>query len=67
MFREARLDDFAHIVRLYRQLQPDDPALKDGSDAEVFRQILESPADWASSSWPAPCGPHRTRAATRRC
>ncbi|MFI7106658.1 GNAT family N-acetyltransferase [Nonomuraea sp. NPDC050227] len=44
MFREARLDDFEHIVRLYRQLQPDDPEVVDGSDAAVFRQILASPA-----------------------
>ncbi|MEU8319303.1 GNAT family N-acetyltransferase [Nonomuraea sp. NPDC048881] len=44
MFREARLDDFEHIVRLYRQLQPDDPEVVEGSDAAVFRQILASPA-----------------------
>ncbi|MGW4403472.1 N-acetyltransferase family protein [Nonomuraea sp. NPDC004702] len=44
MFREARLDDFEHIVRLYRQLQPDDPEVVDGSDMAVFRQILASPA-----------------------
>ncbi|MFF0866533.1 GNAT family N-acetyltransferase [Nonomuraea sp. NPDC003560] len=44
MFREARLDDFEHIVGLYRQLQPDDPEVVDGSDAAVFRQILASPA-----------------------
>ncbi|MFI7461968.1 GNAT family N-acetyltransferase [Nonomuraea sp. NPDC049646] len=43
MFREARLEDFEHIVRLYRQLQPDDPDVVDGSDAAVFRQILASP------------------------
>ncbi|MEU1724569.1 N-acetyltransferase family protein [Actinomadura sp. ATCC 39365] len=44
MIREARLDDFEHIVRLYRQLQPDDPDVVDGSDAAAFRQILASPA-----------------------
>ncbi|MEV3981871.1 GNAT family N-acetyltransferase [Nonomuraea sp. NPDC049758] len=44
MFREARLDDFEHIVRLYRQLQPDDPEIVDGADLAVFRQILASPA-----------------------
>ncbi|MFF4193539.1 GNAT family N-acetyltransferase [Nonomuraea sp. NPDC001831] len=44
MFREARPDDFEHIVRLYRGLQPDDPEVVDGSDAAVFRQILASPA-----------------------
>ncbi|MFI7422644.1 GNAT family N-acetyltransferase [Nonomuraea sp. NPDC049684] len=43
MFREARLEDFEYIVRLYRQLQPDDPDVVDGSDAAVFRQILASP------------------------
>ncbi|MER6582921.1 GNAT family N-acetyltransferase [Nonomuraea sp. NPDC001023] len=44
MFREARPDDFEHVVRLYRQLQPDDPEVADGSEAAVFRQILASPA-----------------------
>ena len=44
MFREARPGDFGQIIRLYRQLQPDDPVLKDGSDAETFQQILDSPA-----------------------
>ncbi|MFF3867966.1 GNAT family N-acetyltransferase [Micromonospora sp. NPDC001898] len=43
MFRAARPGDFAQIMRLYRQLQPDDPVLEDGSDAAVFRQILGSP------------------------
>lgn len=31
-------------MRLYRQLQPDDPILDDGSDLVVFRTILGS--DW---------------------
>ncbi|AWS44405.1 GNAT family N-acetyltransferase [Streptosporangium sp. 'caverna'] len=44
MFREARPGDFDQIIRLYRQLQPDDPVLKDGSDAAAFQQILGSPA-----------------------
>ncbi|NRQ31920.1 GNAT family N-acetyltransferase [Nonomuraea sp. NN258] len=44
MFREARAGDFEHILRLYRQLQPHDPVLSDGSDAAVFQQILDSPA-----------------------
>ena len=43
MFREARAADFDNIVRLYRQLQPDDPVVKDGSDAAAFKQILEVP------------------------
>ncbi|GAA4232113.1 putative GNAT family N-acyltransferase [Streptosporangium album] len=44
MFRETRPGDFEQIIRLYRQLQPDDPVLKDGSDAAAFQQILDSPA-----------------------
>ncbi|WBC16292.1 GNAT family N-acetyltransferase [Micromonospora sp. WMMA1998] len=40
MFRAARPDDFAQIVRLYRQLNPDDPHLTDGSDARAFARIL---------------------------
>ncbi|MEU4334824.1 GNAT family N-acetyltransferase [Micromonospora lupini] len=43
MFRAARPDDFAQIIRLYRQLNPDDPVLDDGSDEAVFQQILGSP------------------------
>src|SRR5258705_11776974 len=44
MFREARPGDFEQIMGLYRQLQPDDPVLEDGSDAAAFQQILNSPA-----------------------
>ncbi|MFI1196980.1 GNAT family N-acetyltransferase [Micromonospora sp. NPDC020750] len=44
MFREARPGDFEQVIRLYGQLHPDDPVLKDGSDAEAFQQILGSPA-----------------------
>ncbi|ATO12826.1 GNAT family N-acetyltransferase [Micromonospora sp. WMMA2032] len=40
MFRVARHSDFAQIVRLYRQLNPDDPHLTDGSDARAFARIL---------------------------
>ncbi|MGC4813176.1 N-acetyltransferase family protein [Micromonospora sp. DT228] len=43
MFRAARPDDFAQIIRLYRQLNPDDPVLDDGSDEVVFRQIVATP------------------------
>jgi GNAT superfamily N-acetyltransferase len=43
MFREARSGDFEDVVRLYRQLQPEDPVLEDGSDALAFEQILGSP------------------------
>ncbi|MBQ1039226.1 GNAT family N-acetyltransferase [Micromonospora sp. C81] len=43
MFRAARPDDLAQIIRLYRQLNPDDPVLDDDSAAAVLRQILGSP------------------------
>jgi GNAT superfamily N-acetyltransferase len=43
VFREARSGDFEDVIRLYRQLQPEDPVLKDGSDAAAFEQILDSP------------------------
>ncbi|TQJ22489.1 acetyltransferase (GNAT) family protein [Micromonospora sp. A202] len=43
MFRAARPDDLAQIIRLYRQLNPDDPVLDEDSGAAVFRQILGSP------------------------
>ncbi|WCN84390.1 GNAT family N-acetyltransferase [Micromonospora sp. LH3U1] len=44
MFRAARSGDFEQIIRLYRQLNPDDPVLRDGSDAAAFQQILGSTA-----------------------
>jgi len=43
LFREARPDDFDAILRLYRQLNPTDPVLQDGSDTATFKQILEAP------------------------
>jgi GNAT superfamily N-acetyltransferase len=43
MFREAGPGDFEDVLRLYRQLQPEDPVLHDGSDAASFGQILRSP------------------------
>jgi GNAT superfamily N-acetyltransferase len=43
MFREARPGDFDEVIRLYRQLHPEDPVLLDGSDGMVFEQILSSP------------------------
>lgn len=43
MFREARAGDFDGVMRLYRQLQKEDPVLQDGSDAAVFEQILSTP------------------------
>jgi GNAT superfamily N-acetyltransferase len=43
LFRAAGPGDFDDILRLYRQLQPEDPVLRDGSDAAAFAQILGSP------------------------
>jgi predicted GNAT family N-acyltransferase len=43
VFREARAGDFEGILRLYRQLQPEDPVLQDGSDAAAFDKILSAP------------------------
>jgi GNAT superfamily N-acetyltransferase len=43
VFREAQPGDFDQILRLYRQLQPSDPVLDDGTDTAVFKQILDSP------------------------
>jgi GNAT superfamily N-acetyltransferase len=43
VFRKAGPDDFQDILRLYRQLQPKDPVLHNGSDAAAFAQILGSP------------------------
>jgi GNAT superfamily N-acetyltransferase len=43
VFREAGHGDFDDILRLYRQLQPQDPVMSDGSDAAAFAQILRSP------------------------
>jgi GNAT superfamily N-acetyltransferase len=43
MFREARSGDFEGVIRLYRQLHPEDPILPDGSDAAAFEEILDSP------------------------
>lgn len=40
MFREARPEDFDDVLRLYRQLHPEDPVLTDASDRAVFSEIL---------------------------
>jgi GNAT superfamily N-acetyltransferase len=40
MFREARRDDLDAVLRPYRQLQPADPVLENGTDVAVFDQIL---------------------------
>ena len=43
MFREARSGDFEDVIRLYRQLHPEDPVVQDGSDTAAFEHILSSP------------------------
>jgi GNAT superfamily N-acetyltransferase len=43
VFREARADDLEAVLRLYRQLHPNDPVLEDGADAASFERILGSP------------------------
>jgi hypothetical protein len=61
MFREAEHGDFEDIIHLYRQLQPEDPVLENGSDAAVFEQILRSP--WLKLSywsWMVSSRPRRT-------
>ncbi len=40
--RKAIHEDFPEILRLYRQLQPDDPVLDDGRDRHAFETILKS-------------------------
>lgn len=41
VLREAAARDMAAIMRLYRQLNPDDPVLDNGRDQAVFDQILK--------------------------
>lgn len=41
--RQAGADDFLEVMRLYRQLQPDDPVLEDGADRIAFDAILAAP------------------------
>jgi GNAT superfamily N-acetyltransferase len=43
VFREATSGDFEDVARLYRQLHPMDPDVRDGSDKAAFAQILASP------------------------
>jgi len=40
LVREATARDFEDLIRLYRQLQPEDPILSDGRDRRVFDQIV---------------------------
>ena len=42
MIREALPEDFGAVMRLYRQLHPEDPVVDDGSDREAFDTILEA-------------------------
>lgn len=41
--REAGEDDLQEVLRLYRQLQPDDPVIADNAARTVFLEIVESP------------------------
>lgn len=43
LVREATSGDFAQVLRLYRQLQPEDPILHNGADRRAFDAILDSP------------------------
>ena len=43
LVRKAVEPDFERIIELYRQLQPTDPILSDGTDRAVFGEILSSP------------------------
>ncbi len=38
--RRATPDDFEGVLRLYRQLNPDDPVLEDGADRRMYESIL---------------------------
>ena len=38
--RRATPDDFEGVLRLYRQLHPDDPVLEDGADRRMYERIL---------------------------
>jgi N-acetylglutamate synthase-like GNAT family acetyltransferase len=43
VIRDAQSSDLEAIRRLYRQLNPDDPVLTDGADADAFAEILRTP------------------------
>jgi GNAT superfamily N-acetyltransferase len=43
VFRDAQPSDLAGVIRLYRQLHPEDDPLADGSDVAVFSQIADAP------------------------
>src|SRR4051794_30052179 len=42
VFRETGPDDLDDVLRLYRQLQPEDPVVRDGADVAAFMRILSS-------------------------
>lgn len=39
---EAKIEDLAGILRLYAQLNPEDPVVEDGRDREALNDIVES-------------------------
>lgn len=41
--RNAQPADFDQVMRLYRELQPEDPVLTNGNDQRAFTAILEAP------------------------
>ncbi|MFT4165212.1 MAG: GNAT family N-acetyltransferase [Microlunatus sp.] len=43
MIRDATPDDFEAVLRLYRQLNADDPILTDGSDRAAYDTIMSTP------------------------
>jgi len=44
MIRAARRDDFRAVMRLYEQLNPEDPVVADGSDRATFELIVSDPS-----------------------
>lgn len=43
MIRDATPADFDAVLRLYRQMHPEDPILEDGSDRAAYLEILADP------------------------
>jgi len=43
VIREACSSDFAELMRLYRQLHPQDPILNNGEDRRIFDEIIDNP------------------------
>lgn len=42
LIREARLEDLTGLMRLYAQLNPEDPIVEDGRDVNEFQKIISS-------------------------